>query len=303
MKYRSALRELAGVTESQWGMVTSAQAVERGLNHMDLARLAEGGELIRLAHGVYKDAGAPSDEYENLRAAWLSIEPKRLAWVRTKERPSFATVSGETATVLHGVGDLRAMRSEFTTLKRRQTQREDVRYRTRELTRDDVTIREGLPVTTLERTIADLVEGRTQLDHVGAVMRDAIHKTSLDLERLETYLAPLAERNGHRKGDGGALIQQLLKVAKIDRASVASQIASHNELGAMIASKFIASLPRVDMSNNCGLARADIAKIVEIATPKTAQQIVSDQLQLVNWAKLANQVERLSSTKMESGDE
>lgn len=324
MKYRSALRELAEVTESQWGMVTSAQAIARGLNHMDLARLAGSGDLIRLTHGVYKDAGAPSDEHEELRAAWLSIEPKRLAWERTQERPSFATVSGETATVLHEVGNLRAMRSEFTTLKRRQTQRQDVRFRTRVLAREDVTVREGLPVTTLERTIADLVEARTQLDHIGAVMRDANRKTSLDVEQLETYLAPLAERNGHRKGDGGALLQQLMKVARIDQASVAAQIASNKGLGAMIVSKFIADLPHIEMPKNVGLSQAGIAKILEVArlsagvqkgtgiaskhlgdlvSTKLGQQIVSDQLKLVNWAKMADQVESLTARKPEPGDE
>ena len=324
MKYRSALRELAEVTESQWGMVTSAQAIARGLNHMDLARLADSGDLIRLTHGVYKDAGAPRDEHEELRAAWLSIEPKRLAWERTQERPSLATVSGETATVLHGVGDLRAMRSEFTTLKRRQTQRQDVRFRTRVLAREDVTIREGLPVTTLERTIADLVEARTQLDHIGAVMRDASRKTNLDVEQLETHLSPLAERNGHRKGDGGALLQQLMKVARIDQASVAAQIASNRRLGAMIASKFIADLPHIEVPMNAGFSQADLAKILEVArlaagvqtgtemaekyfggTPSTklVQQIISDQLKLVNWAKLADQIESLSARKLEPRDE
>lgn len=278
MKYRFALRELAEVTESQWGMVTSAQAVSRGLSHMDLARLADGGDLIRLAHGVYKDAGAPSDEHEALRAAWLSIEPKRLAWERTRERPSFATVSGETATVLYGVGDLRAMRSEFTTLRRRQTQREDVRYRTRVLTRDEVTIREGLPVTTLERTIADLVEARTQLDHVGTVIRDASRKSNLDTKQLENYLAPLAERNGHRKGDGAALLQQLLEVARLDSESIAFQIASHEELGVMIASKFMASLPGVEVA---AVARA----------ASDARGSIDDQLRLVDWVKLAARVE------------
>lgn len=278
MKYRSALRELAEITESQWGMVTSAQALSRGLNHVDLARLADNGDLIRLAHGVYKDSGAPSGEHEELRAAWLSIEPKRLAWERTRDRPSFATVSGETATVLHGIGDLRAMRSEFTTPRRKQTQREEVRYKTRTLTQDDVTIREGLPVTTLERTIADLVEARIQLEHIGTVMRDANRKSTLDMEKLESYLKPLAERNGHRKGDGSALLQELLEVAHIDNATIAAQLASHEELGAMIASKFIASLPG-----------ADQAAVVK--GPLGVRETSSDYLNVVDWINLAARAE------------
>ena len=36
MKSRVALQQLAEVTESQWGMVTSAQARARGIAHMTL---------------------------------------------------------------------------------------------------------------------------------------------------------------------------------------------------------------------------------------------------------------------------
>lgn len=242
MKSRTALRELAEVTESQWGMVTSAQATARGVSHLSLSRLTESGDLVRLAHGVYKDAGAPSDEHEALRAAWLAVEPERLAWERVKDRPGFATVSGESAAVLHGIGNLRAMRSEFTTPVRRQTQRRDVRYRTRTLTSADVTIRDGLPVTTPERTIADLIEDRAQLDHVADALRDAAGKSRIDTDRLTELLAPLAERNGHRKGDGEALLEQLRESARIDITSLSKQLASIPDLGALVTRDYLASI-------------------------------------------------------------
>ncbi|MBK7822870.1 MAG: type IV toxin-antitoxin system AbiEi family antitoxin domain-containing protein [Tessaracoccus sp.] len=62
------------MTESQWGLVTSAQA-PRGVTHMNLTRLTESGDLVRVTHGVYRDAGAPSTEHEELRAAWLAAGP------------------------------------------------------------------------------------------------------------------------------------------------------------------------------------------------------------------------------------
>jgi len=55
------------------------------------------------------------------------------------------------------------MKSEFTTPTRKQTERADVRYRTRALPEQDITVREGLPATIWERTIADLVEDRHDL--------------------------------------------------------------------------------------------------------------------------------------------
>lgn len=206
-------------------MVTSAQATARGISHVTLARLADAGDIERIAHGVYKDAGAPSDTHQDLRAAWLSIEPGRLAWERLRDRPGFATVSGESAAALHGIGDLRAMRSEFTTLKRKQTQRGDVRYRTRSLTSEDVTVREGLPVTTVERTIADLVEGGTDLSLVGGVLRDALSQSQLDRNRLVEALSPLASRHGFRSGEGESLLEYLQTVAGITPEFIAMRLA------------------------------------------------------------------------------
>lgn len=236
---------LAEVSESQWGMVTSAQAHARGVSHMNLTRLTESGDLVRLAHGVYRDAGAPGSEYEELRSAWLAAEPTRLAWDRLQEKPGSVIVSGESAATVHGIGNLRAMRNEFTTRSRKQTQRPDVHYRTRMLSSDDVTVREGLPVTTPERTIADLVEQRTQFDHVGEVLLDAARKSRLDMDRLVELLAPLAERNGHSKRDGSALLEELLETARVDLHSLAQQIVTMPDLGALVTRDYLA---RIDTS-------------------------------------------------------
>jgi predicted transcriptional regulator of viral defense system len=217
MKARDALRKLADVSASQWGMVTSVQASARGVTRLDLSRLADAGDLERISQGVYKNAGAPAGTFLDVRAAWLSSDPARLAGERLGEGHEGVVVSGQSAAWLHDIGDLRSNRTELTSPRRRQTQRPDIHYRQRELSAQDVTIREGLPVTTPERTIADLVEDRTDLSVVANALRDAIRKHDLDLGRLETNLAPLAARNGHRKGDGAAMLDQLLAIAGMER--------------------------------------------------------------------------------------
>lgn len=242
MKSREALKVLAEVTESQWGMVTSAQASARGVSHMNLTRLAESGALIRLSHGVYRDAGAPSGEHEELRVAWLASEPTKLAWERLKRDIDKVVVSGESASRLHNIGEFRASRSELTTSIRKQTQRPDIRYRTRKLTREDVTVREGLPVTTRERTIADLVEDRQDLSLVGHALRDAARTSRLDIDRIVDLLSPLAERNGYRKGDGAAVLDHLMELAGIDSVSVATQLANIPSVGSLVAEKHLANL-------------------------------------------------------------
>ncbi len=239
---------VAEVTGSQWGMVTSAQATARGVSHMNLTRLAESGDLVRLSHGVYRDAGAPSAQHEDLRAAWLATDPARLASERLGDRQGSVVVSGESASRLHRIGDLRAVRSEFTTPTRRQSQRPDVHYRTRVLPEQDVTVRDGLPVTTRERTIADLVEDRQDLSIVGSVLRDAARQSRVDEERLIELLGPLAERNGHRKADGRALLDELRRTAGIDPESLAKQVAAIPGLGALVTARYLDSLPKIDFT-------------------------------------------------------
>jgi len=248
MRARDALRELAEISASQWGMVTSAQAATRGVTRLDLSRLTESGDLLRLAHGIYKDAGAPSGAHLDVRAAWLSSDPARLASDRLDDGHRGVVISGQTAAWLHDIGDLRSNRTELTTPVRRQTQRADLHYRQRDLPKEDVTIRDGLPVTTPERTIADLVEDRTDLSIVANALRDASRKSELDLELLADRLAPLAERNGHRKGDGLALLDQLLATAGIDRETIAKEIASLEGIGELVARAYLMQVPKIDIS-------------------------------------------------------
>lgn len=224
MKFTEALHVLAELTSYQWGMVTSAQASMRGVTRLDLSRLAGSGHLIRLAHGVYMVAGAPGDEFDDLRAAWLSTEPKRLGEVRIRDRANGVVIAGESATRLHHIGDFRALQHDFVSPTRRQSQRREIRYRQRTLDPRDVTLVEGLPVMTIERTIADLVEDLKDLSLVADALRDASAKRILDLDRLRQLLVPLAERNGFRKGDGRALLDRLMEIAGIDVASLARQL-------------------------------------------------------------------------------
>lgn len=285
MKFTEALRVLAELTSYQWGMVTSAQASMRGVTRLDLSRLADGGHLIRLAHGVYMDAGAPGDEFDDLRAAWLSTEPTHLAEVRIKDRAKGVVIAGESATRLHHIGDFRALQHDFVSPARRQSQRREIRYRRRALDPRDVTIAEGLPVMTIERTIADLVEDLKDLSLVADALRDASGKRILDLDRLRELLAPLAERNGFRKGDGSTLLNRLMEIAGIDLKALAERIASTPGLGALVAANFARNLPNVDLGT-----------LVSSPEMERSLQAVSDSITKHFGDALQPQLEKLNLT-------
>ncbi|MFS3130073.1 type IV toxin-antitoxin system AbiEi family antitoxin domain-containing protein [Nocardioides sp. Bht2] len=264
MKSREALRALAEITAYQWGMVTAAQASMHGITRLDLSRLAADGQLERVAHGVYKDAGAPGGPHDALKAAWLSTDSKEMGEARLKDGASGVVVAGESAAELHAIGDFRALRHEFVCPGRRQSQRSAIRYRQRTLDPSDVTLADGLPVMTMERTIADLVDEVGDLSLVADALRDASRKRDLDLERLGSLLAPHARRNGFKKGDGAALLDRLMEIAGIDPEAVARRVAADASLGSRVAATYLTRL-----------SQEHIARLV--MTPEMQQTIRSTQ--------------------------
>ncbi|CAB4717287.1 MAG: hypothetical protein F2668_09155 [Actinobacteria bacterium] len=249
MKSRDAMRILDELSASQWGMLTTAQAAAHGVPRLDLSRLSQAGHLERLAYGVYRNAGAPSEEFKSLRAEWLAADPSHTAEQRLLDVTGGVVVMGQSATSLHGVGDLAADRHEFSTPVRRQTQRTAVSYRWRQLDRGDVTIARGLPVTTIERTIADLVQDRTDLSLVAGVLQDAAQRRRLNTDRLTELLAPFAPRNNLRKDDGAALLNRLTAIAGLDTASLVEEISSSETLSALVAANSLSRFTHVDLSD------------------------------------------------------
>lgn len=308
MKSKDALRLLAEVTPYQWGMVTSAQASMHGITRLDLSRLAADGQLERLAHGVYKDAGAPAGPYDDLKAAWLSTDPKTMGEARIKDLANGVVVAGESAADLHSIGDFRALRHEFVSPARRQTQRSGIRYRQRTLDPRDVTLVDGLPVMTMERTIADLIEEVGDLSLVADALRDASHKRDLDHERLRSLLAPLAQRNGLKKGDGAAVLNRLMEIAGIDPEAVARRVAADAPLAARIAETYVANLSKADldrlvmtpeMQKSMRAIQESFARLAETSlAPQLAQAAASMKTVKLIDSEVIDKLARLASAEL-----
>ncbi|MDR0417683.1 MAG: type IV toxin-antitoxin system AbiEi family antitoxin domain-containing protein [Propionibacteriaceae bacterium] len=238
MKSMDALRELGALTASQWGMVTTAQATARGISRLQLSRLTEDGQLERVGHGIYRDTGAPLERFDGIKAAWLSVNPKLTAQERMQPMSADAVVSGPAASHLLNLGDLVPEPYQFTVPTRRQTQRNSLTFRVRKLPPSSVIIREGLPITTPEQTIADLINERQDLSLVADVFADA---DSLDSDGLVELLHPLAARNGFKRGDGAALYAELERLAHRDADSLARAV-SNTALAAKIAQEYLRSV-------------------------------------------------------------
>lgn len=203
----STLARLSPIAEDQWGLVTRRQADLAGVPRATLQRLATKGVLERVAHGVYRLAGAPMPDHLDLRAAWLQIAPEVSAWRRT---PAQGVVSHRSAAVLYGLGHFPADHHEFTLPVRRQSRRSDVRFHHRVLRNSEWINLHGLPVTRPSRTAADLLDDQEDPEGVAHVIADAIRGVYDYPGMFADALAPHAGRFGLRRGDGLAVLRWLL---------------------------------------------------------------------------------------------
>ncbi len=206
----SAALTLADVAAEQWGLVTTAQARALGVSPQGVARLTNQGSLERMTHGVYRVSGAPPDPLDELRAAWLTLDPSRRAAQRVRDA-SPAVVSHRSAAALHGLGDLEADLHEFTTGGRKQSRRLDIRLHRGRLGAGEWTVVGGLPVTTVARTVADLAAARIDGGHLASVVRDALTVRQVSDQVLSAALAPHAHRYGAPAGDGEALLARFIQ--------------------------------------------------------------------------------------------
>jgi hypothetical protein len=209
MPSASTLSRLAEVAEDQWGLITRRQANAACVPPATITRLVGSGLLERVAHGVYKLAGAPSADHLDLRAAWLQLAPEVPAWQRTAEQ---GVVSHRSAAALYGIGDLPADRQEFTLPGRKQSRRPDVRLHVGLLEDGDWITLRGLPVTRPSMIAADLLEERTDPQAVGQLVTDAIQGVFDYPGTFAQRLAPYASQIGLRKGDGLATLRWLLEL-------------------------------------------------------------------------------------------
>jgi predicted transcriptional regulator of viral defense system len=166
MSILSSLKRISEITAYQWGMFTTAQAELQDVSRNDISRLAAHGYAERLVHGVYRITSVPSDEFEELKAIWLSFIPAKLAYERMKSLHDDYIVSGVTAASLHQMADYRSDQYVFTHPGRKQSRNRIIRFMNRSIDELAVVIVNGLPVTSKEQTYKDLIAANEDISSV-----------------------------------------------------------------------------------------------------------------------------------------
>lgn len=173
------MRIIGEIAEWQLGYVTAAQAVAHGVPRPQLHRLTEGGALERARTGIYRVVGAPEHRLEYIWASWLALDPTRSYEQRLKEPWKGPVVMTEAATALHEVGTFLVYDIDVSAPYRIQSRNELLALHRRVLAPEDVVIVEGVPVTTIPKTIADLVVGDRDWSIIGDLVRRHDHDKNL----------------------------------------------------------------------------------------------------------------------------
>lgn len=187
------IEEIATLASDQNGLFTTAQAARLEVDRVTLHRAARNGVVRSIRHGVYIFESAPFSPDEELRAAWLSLDPSRTVAERL-QTPEQIVICTTSAAQQYGIGDFETPQHEFYSAHRKQTRAEDIRLRIRTLDNEDIEIRDGLPLTTPTRIILDLLDERHDLVHISRLIADAARKgLKVEWSRLATHAHKFAE--------------------------------------------------------------------------------------------------------------
>lgn len=207
---RTRMDELYMLAEEHDGLLTSKEARARGIQDSVLVRLTQRGRLERMSRGVYRIAHYPADRLAQYREAVL--------WAQASHHgPERIALSHETALVLYGISDVNPSRVHLTVPKSARFRREHpewIMIHRADLTGQEINQHEGMPVTTVARSIMDVLSTTHRTDIARQAITDALRERLLrttqanDLRRAINRsargLSPLTNGNKVKVHDSSA---------------------------------------------------------------------------------------------------
>lgn len=165
--------ELRVLAAQQRGLFTTAQAEALGVPRVKIHRLAQSGTVRQVCRSIYSVEPFQSDHLEEVRTAWFSLDPSKTGAQRLRDEEC-AVVATTSAAYVYGIGNFTTYAHEFFSPKRKQSRAEDIHIRVRKIPPSDLDIVEGLRVTTVTRTVLDLLADGEELEHIGDLLVDAV---------------------------------------------------------------------------------------------------------------------------------
>lgn len=175
---RTSAERLFGIAESQAGYFTTKQAAAAGVSRQLLSHHARnGGSVIRARRGLYRLRDFPASQREHLVAEWLNTG-----------LPIDAVLSHESAAELHDLTDLIPSKVHMTASRRHTGRRTPgsvrLHFDTDGVPTHERTERSGLPLTTVERTVVDLLVSHGITEQTELAVAQALARGLTTPERL-----------------------------------------------------------------------------------------------------------------------
>jgi hypothetical protein len=180
----SADRAIQALAGRQHGIVTAAQLREAGLTKQGVRRRLEAGWLIRLHRGVYAVGHMALTRHSHLIAAVYACGPEALASHRA---------AGWLWGILRGSQPI-----EVTAPRGRKGGRGFVLHRSRLIHEEERAEKQGIPVTSLARTIVDLADDLSE-KRLGNAVHEAEVQRLFDRKAVERVQARLPGRKGRHR--------------------------------------------------------------------------------------------------------
>jgi predicted transcriptional regulator of viral defense system len=174
-------QQLYETAESQAGYFAARQARGCGFTWERLSSNVDTGRFIRVRRGIYRLAQFPGSDFEDLFVAWLRTGPD-------------SVISHDSALGLYDLSDIMPAEIHVIVPRTASRRRQSVRQHTHRLDADEVTTRNGLPVTTVPRTLADVAASGLAAEQVSLAIREATERGLSSIETLRQY----AKKRGGR---------------------------------------------------------------------------------------------------------
>lgn len=161
-------QKLFQIASEQGGYFTATQARSCGFSWALLTHHSKSGRFLRVRRGLYRFREYPSSPREDVLAAWLGVGA------------NMAVVSHESALDLHELSDVIPEVVHLTVPRSKRYRPASagiaIHTTTRPFAPADTTVRDGIRVTSVARSIVDAAEAGTAPEQIVAATAQAIHR-------------------------------------------------------------------------------------------------------------------------------
>ena len=154
---------LYDIAENQAGYFVARQARLAGFNWERLSSNVRTGLFLRITRGIYRLSRFPGSPYEDIVVAWLSTGQK-------------GVVSHDSALSMYDLTDIIPDKIHIIVPRTSSHRRKGIRQHTNQVSADEITQREGLPITTVARTISDVASNGLSEEFVVQAIQEGLQR-------------------------------------------------------------------------------------------------------------------------------